>query len=217
MAGKNALFWCLCVLTAASPARAMVLPPGGTVTPDAQSNPLTDPTATVLNSASGTFNADNIVLGSYKEWVVRESSGTLDFVYQVTNAPASLTAIESVSMYHFVGFTANVGYVAGSGDRDPSSAWSSPSGTVLSFNFPASNALPTGLSSDLLVIRTNATQYDSTGTFSFLGGAATTVPGFAPSAVPEPTSLALVALGGAGLIAGGRLRRSARAAEETIR
>jgi hypothetical protein len=188
----------LSVVTVGSPARATFLGPGSVVTPDAQGNPLSDPTATVLTSTTGAFDGAGIIQGTYNESVVRESSGTLDFVYQFTNSPLSLTSIERVTMYHFTGFTTDVGFVNGSGTQPPTSATSSPAGAVVGFGFLAADAVPAGGTSDLLIIRTNATQYDNTGTFTFQGGGATTVPGFAPSSVvvPEPSALALTGLGG---------------------
>jgi hypothetical protein len=201
-------FALLGALALATQARATVIAPGTSVVPDAQSNPLTDPTATIVATASGTFNASNLDFGTYKEYVVKESSGTLDFVYQFTNDPNSGTALERASMYHFTGFSANVGFVAGSGDVPPVTADRTSGGTVIGFNFPASNGVPTGKSSDLLIIRTNATSFDNTGTFTFQDGAATTVPGFAPAAVPEPSALVLTGLGG--LVLAGYTRRSRR-------
>ncbi|WP_422927902.1 PEP-CTERM sorting domain-containing protein [Singulisphaera sp. PoT] len=204
-----------------TPAHATPLPPSSTVIPDAQTNPLTEPGATLLDSITGNYEmkAGTEVLdsGVYKTWVVREASGTIDFLYQFTTDSSSQTAIEHLTMYRFAGFTTNVGYVANTGADGstpanivPDSANRISSGSVLAFNFDAANAVPAGMTSNILIIRTNAVSYTS-GLLSIADGATTTVPAFAPGIVPEPSALALTAIGGLGLIGYSRRRSRAKA------
>jgi hypothetical protein len=199
------------LLAGATQARATVLPVGTTVIPDAVSNPIGAPGNTTLATMSGSFNAANIDFGTYSSTVVRESSGTLDFVYQFANSPNSLTALERMSMFNYTGLNVDVSYVAGSGDRQPVSVDRTTGGAVVAFNFPSAGALQTGASSDLLIVRTNATTFD-TGTVTFQDGAATTVAGFEPLSVPEPSTLALSGIGGLCLLGTAWRRRRIAAA-----
>ncbi len=201
-------------------ARATVLPPGSTVTPDAESNPLNDPTATVLAKKQGSYTTQgggkSVDLGTYTSWVVREASGKLDFLYQFTANSQSSTSIERLTMYNFTGYTTNVGYVASSGSNcgpgssniAPTSASSNTAGSVISFNFSGSNAVEPGQCSDILIIRTNATSYTS-GLLSLQDGSTATVACYAPKVVPEPTALALSGVAGVCMLGYARRRRQA--------
>lgn len=201
----------LSLLAETTETRATVLPPGSTVVPDAQSNPLTDPTFTVLATTNGTYNAQfqgsTLDSGTYTVSVVREASGTLDFVYKFTADPSSQSGILGLTVYNFGGVTTDVGYVADPSGDAPDSATRLASGSVISFAYSGANAVTAGDSSDLLIIRTNARDF-APGLFSLQGGATDTVAAYQPVAVPEPSALALSGIGGLALIGFARRRRA---------
>jgi len=183
---------------------------GGTVTPDAMANPLTEAGFSVLAETHGTFSSP-VETGTYSAYVVKETSGTLDFVYQFANDSTSTSHIERMTAFNFANFTTNVGYVSGTGDVTPSSATRTTDGKVVGFNFLTGGSVSAGQSSDILVIKTNATEY-TTGTYTFQNGGATTVAAYAPAlATPEPSSLLSAGLGGIVLLGIVRRRRLARA------
>jgi len=181
------------------------LGPGGTVTPTAVDNPLTQSGFTIEASTSGTFTTP-AESGTYSAYVVRTDTGTLDFVYKFANDSSSASKLERMTAYDFAGFKTNVGYVSGSGNVAPGSADRTTDGEVVGYNFLASGVDP-GKSTDIMVIATNATQFKA-GTYTFQDGGATTVAAYAPAlSTPEPSSLLFAGFGSVLLLGLVRRRR----------
>src|SRR5258708_34282597 len=156
--------------------------------------------------------------GTLVSAVFKNSSGTLDFYYQVNNcfqagiaafcpgAAASATAIARETDTSFVGFMTFLGFrpdgstLAGSlvvdGSVAPVTADRGPlgPGSTLGFQFSppdGAKVLP-GLSSNVVIISTDA-KFFKAGTPDVIEGGTQTVASFQPSTgVPEPASLALL-------------------------
>jgi hypothetical protein len=159
--------------------------------------------------------------GSLVSAVYRNSSGTLDFYYQVNNAANSATAIARETDDAFNGFLTFLGFrvdgstLAGAlfvdgtvapvtGDRNGGT------GTTVGFSFnpPDGAKILPGLHSNVLVISTNAVNFQA-GNASVIDGGTQTVASFQPSAAtPEPASFALLGLG---LLAVGGIGRKIKA------
>ncbi len=174
-----------------------MISPGTSVTPDtfmstaftfvATTGPLT------INPLPGTsFNA------TYTETVYRANTtaaglcvGCLDFLFSVTNSGPGI--FERISTANFDSFILDVGYnttLSASGAVLPASIDRSAAGGVLGFNMLATG-VTTGQTTAMLEIQTNATGYTS-GTVSVQDGTSGFNNGFAPTATPEPTYMALV-------------------------
>ena len=153
--------------------------------------------------------------GTLYSAVYRESGGTLDFYYQVTNLDTSKCGgagqgpcdpIARETDVSFMGFATSLGFrldggsfggpfVAGTvtpvtGDRNGV-------GDVVGFSFnpPDTRKIQPGQVSSVLIISTNATNF-TTGNASIIDGGTITVASFQPtSGVPEPTSFFLLSGG----------------------
>jgi hypothetical protein len=149
--------------------------------------------------------------GTLTSAVYRNSTGTLDFYYQVMNSPNSATAIARETDTSFQGFQIYTGYRTDAvgpfvvGTVAPVTADSNLSVTVVGFSFspPDNSKIASGLTSDILVISTNATAFVA-GNASIIDGGTQTVAAFQPAGVPEPGTLLLM---GAGLLALGCFSR----------
>lgn len=158
--------------------------------------------ATTAGTTSGTLTSA----------VFQESTGTLDFYYQVANSAGSATALSRESDTSFVGFTTFTGYRTDAvvafvvGTVAPVSADRNAAGGLMGFNFFPAKILP-GLTSDILVISTDATLF-AAGNAAVIDGGTQTVAAFeptgTPATVPEPGTLLLI---GAGLLAAPFFRR----------
>lgn len=197
----------LAIALVATFANASILGVGGTAPP----TPLTAPSmgsALAMNSGTittPTFSAD------FMTWVAADPtntfcSGCLDFVYVFTNNGPHPN--ERYSMSSYAGFMIDAG-TNPFGTHDPNTVSRSVTlgGGVLSFNFDQfGNDVQAGETTVWLIIQTNALTY-TTGFLSAQDGTAGSGIGFQPSAVPEPSSLALI---GGGLSVFGLLLRKFR-------
>ncbi len=183
----------------------------------------------ITHSVTG-LNSENQVLytGTLRSAVYRNSlNNQLDFYYQFVNNSSSVDSISRMTMTNFGTFTTNVGFTSQDIDGTTGSAGGTakavnfsqtgtmqapslanrPSQGTLGFNFGdgtvSSDMINPGETSRILVIRTNATNYNN-GSTSTINGAIATYQTFAPTAIPEPGTYALM---GAGLIALGLVRR----------
>jgi|SRR5690242_10329548 PEP-CTERM motif-containing protein len=203
--------------------------PGDTVVPGLV--PTATPTGTLLASLSAPFTTSvGTDSGTIISAVFREGGGLLDFYYQIVLNTASTDcggagqpACDPISREtdtSFLGFTTAVGFrtdgstlpggVFADGTVAPVTADRNSVGNVVGFSFnpPNSAKIQPGQTSNVLVISTNATNFN-TGFVSVIDGGVTTVNSFEPTGspqtpTPEPSTLMLF---GSGLIGLGALRR----------
>ena len=230
MSGSSLFFRCGMSWTVPIIAAACII----TMAPASQATPLvgtvlTSPGATVFptltSAAPGTLLASLVApysfattagttSGTLTSAVYRNSSGTLDFYYQVMNSSGSATDIAREIDTSFAGVTTWTGYRTDAvgpfvaGTVAPVTADRNVAGSVVGFNFnpPESAEILHGTTSDILVISTNSLLFTA-GNASVIDGGTSTVASFAAvptSGVPEPTTTLLI---GGGLAAVAILRR----------
>jgi hypothetical protein len=206
---------------AAAPAHATSLAPGGSVTtPNASFGPIAyGNSGTVLASfvnEAPTFSSTPSFTGTLTTEVIKESGGTLDFLYQITAATTNTTNIHRVTANDFTNALTNVQFgTAGFSFVAPtnsmmSGADRSSDGSTIGWSIvPAgsSGGVAPGEISQVLIVRTNAITFTTGNTFAIDGGIMS-FNSFAPlQFVPEPSSLALAGIGVLGTIGYGLRRR----------
>jgi len=180
-------------------ARGNSVVPGATVPPDFFANEVG--TVTVAGTITGTY-ATASTSGAYTTYAVLTAGGTYDFVYQFTSDPGSSPPIDDIrriTMSSFTGYTTDVGIAAllnggpgpyGAGTVFPQTVDRSISGSVVGFNFSLTGLggfplFGPGLVSQILVIKTNATDYRA-GIVSLIDGTTADRAAFAPAGVAVP-------------------------------
>jgi len=207
----------LATLMLGIPAGANVLPPsGGSGAPDSFNYTV----GAVLASNFGTYTingVDNngnptVATGTWVTQVRLDTvSGNLDFIYGLTNSSASNDIIETLTLTNFSGFITDVGVMAGCWTGggftcNPTAAPTEVSRAglngssiqFLKFLTGGQAGITPGSETGILVIETNA-HYFTRGQFAIQDSGNVTELGFAPTSVPEPTSLVLLGSGLVGL------------------
>jgi hypothetical protein len=164
------------------------------------------PGGTLLATMSGAITTPTFTT-SYTTWVYSDPNNTfcpgcLDFTYRFTNQGPDVN--ERFTAFNFVGFKVDAGFDPSTPGNAPLTVDRAMSGEVIGFNYTGNDTVISGQTTPVLVIETNATKWVS-GFVSAQDGTAGYGAAFAPSAIPEPSSLGLV--GGGVLIIGGFLRR----------
>lgn len=201
----------------ASPAHANLLLTGAPpLPPDIFGFPVNPPTLLASHDSGTTTSTSGALIFDMVSAVYSDpnnafGAGDLDFMYQVHNLPSSTDSIVRVSAIDFTPFQTDVGYTgAGSGlqggifvngfevpqfvDRN--------SADVIGFTFTP--AIITGDTSAVLIIETNATNFQA-GQVNIIDGGVASVASFEPTPAPEPASgLAM------GLLLAGCFRRVRR-------
>jgi len=193
-----------------SQVKAVLLSPGGVLAATYGPAPLG---GTVLATTSVPFSS-GVLQGTLISSVISPTLNTnvaftgLTFTYQIAVSALSTDSASQISVSSFTSFLTdtsynNAGPYAGTGVPDFMSR-SSGAGNVVRFTFLTS-PIGAGSSSALLVVQTSAQSWTYT-TAGVTDGQTVNVSSFAPAAVPEPASCALVLVGLG--IAGFRFRRS---------
>jgi hypothetical protein len=142
------------------------------------------------------------ITGALSTAVYRNSTGTLDYYYQVSSNSTSTTNISGVSGFNFGSAPVNVQYrtdafgIFSASTSKPLTASRAADGSEVFFWFgppwTGYNKIAAGETSSVLMIGTNSTQYMRGGSLVQNSGWVV-VPAFQP--VPEPSSIALALIG----------------------
>jgi hypothetical protein len=158
---------------------------------------------TIIDDETHAFNSGTFA-GSLHSQVYQESSGSLDFVYQFSNS--NIPGADGIKQFAGAGYNylfANADDQTVAGDVSPfqvdrNPATSNGLNDTINFFFPAAAPVLPGQSSDLLVVKTTATNFYE-GTASLIDSL--TANAQAPMPVPEPATLGLLSVGLVGLLA----------------
>jgi hypothetical protein len=149
--------------------------------------------------------------------IICPAGNCLDFYYQVqtVNTFPNSDGPNRESFFDFTGFVTDVYQIANgsaigggwvNGTVASTTTDRSLTGATIGANYTNSIFSP-GLSSLTFVIRTNATAFTA-GNFGVIDGGASQIAAFSPTAVPEPSTVALLATGLIGMVGYTRRRRN---------
>jgi hypothetical protein len=203
-----------------SPAPAKILYPNDTdVTPGTLTASWSAGLTLVATDTVG-YEGDDLVTGNphYKGNLITSvysdpATRGLDFTYQIVADPGYPDTLQTLSVSNYsevwdggVEYSTDVYYVTGSGAAEtyPTtvnlSSWGP--GDTITLNYVASDGegIGPGQTSDIVVVKTNATQFDENGNMAFSDGASDNEICYEPAGplvvVPEPMSLGLLLVGG---------------------
>lgn len=205
-------------------AHAITLSPGDSGSPDIFTNIITG-TAVATDFTFSTVSSGALPNVTMREAVYADpnnvfGAGKLDFLFQIENGNIDLGENETITLLtatSFTGFSTDVGYAtftskcigglpslpcAFNPDQffTASSVSRSSTGSTVNFTTAIGTYYP---ASDIFVIETNATSYSTGGSITASGATSSvTFAAFQPTgaaSVPEPASVALLALGFTGM------------------
>lgn len=161
-----------------------------------------------LPSNTGSFTS------SLTASVFRNSAGTLDFYYTVSNSAASRDALGRITASNFGTFTTDIFVSGAAGQQNAALINRSVDGNVLRFDFQTNDPntlIQPGETTFTFIVRTNATNFTS-GFASVIDGGTANFAAYQPTAVPEPATMLLLGTGLAGVAA--RIRKRRKAAQK---
>ena len=186
-------------------ANAAVLNPGSSISLTAEPGPTG---GSIIGSSTVPFVAPTFSGTLVSRVITNDASNPfvngLTFTYELSNNPFSPDPIDRFTLSSYLGFSVDASYPSGSllSSIIPTSVTRNGSGNQISFNFtgPFEGTLVPGSSSVLLVLQTSATSFQNSFA-AIINSSSVNVATFAPLAVPEPATGALLILGALAMIA----------------
>ena len=209
MAGSRNCYIACALLLAAWPACATVLMPGQGDSGPSSGYPLDQVfvynfnTMGAVDGNCGPVSSETTC--QFTQVVIADPNNTfcpncLDFAFVVELNSIASYLITQLTLGLFAGFSTDVAYPPGliPAGIDPTSGGRSADGQDILYYFPTGSTIGAGQGSQVLIVETNATNYNNLGTLNLQdsAGDSTTVSGlYSPASVPEPSTTLLVSLG----------------------